>query len=378
MRLGHAVVSFVIVAAGLQCATAARAAGPAAAGAPTLSSARQPSAAGAHAAPAPASETPAIGGSSARPQGTRAAAPTPSSSAFASARAATDAALARFAQDPERARARAPVSFHDFFHTALHTSNSDFLHVEVLHAGGGAAGGASANGTLAFVRRNSPNDTWGGGSRTNDVHLFRLVDAVDPGDNPFPHAVTHNDGSTLVKVWDDFRMLKDGPPPGLTGAALRTEVTRMSVWAYVAGNVDGPVINPSNGGFARVLGPDGNVRWRGVLVDGQLAFARDAKWADGHEMVRPWESPQRVWDPDAHVWRDGTGRGLLDLGPAKQLPAEVKPALVKIAQTASLPDMARRAGLDPTREDDLAKMEGVRSLTRTRGTDPLRSRLAFG
>ena len=33
----------------------------------------------------------------------------------------------------------------------------------------------------------------------------------------------------------------------------------------------------------------------------------------------------------------------------------------RTAKSASLPDMARRAGLDATREDDLAKMAGVRS-----------------
>jgi hypothetical protein len=194
--------------------------------------------------------------------------------------------------------------------------------------------------------------------RHPDVNLFRLVDSYKVRHNPFPYAVTvEHDQSDLVHIWKDFRTLRDGAPPELSGAALRDEIARIAVWSYVSGNFDGPGVNPTNAGFARVLETDGRWHWRGVLIDAEYAFERDPNVGLGHRMVAPWETTE----VESHAGPNSDpSRGILGMGPVMHLPEDVAEDLFRIATNPSRSNLAERAGLNPTVEADRQKMAGTR------------------
>jgi hypothetical protein len=269
-------------------------------------------------------------------------------------RAMLDEAIAHYKRDPASAQARPPESLSTFFGHPVKSANVDSLKVELIKA----AGPGGQETSVPFLHTQAGDE-----GRHNDAFVFHLVDSLNPTFNPFPHAaVVPRDGSTLIRLWSNYRSLKDGPPPELTGTALRREIARISIWSYVMGNVDGPAVNLSNGGFALVLESDGTTSWRGVVIDGQFAMDPNEHWGDGHGTVPPWKTASRVWDVEVHNWLEpGTKKGILGLGPVEQIPEGVAESLRKLAENASRRDLATRAGMDPTRDEDLQKMAAVRT-----------------
>ncbi|GAC1599456.1 MAG: hypothetical protein NVS3B20_21230 [Polyangiales bacterium] len=217
-------------------------------------------------------------------------------------------AMAHYANQPVDARARPPVSLSEFFgEEQAVTYNSRRLRIELLRSDA-----REVHEPLAFlharygfgtqkVRYKSRNLDATQNDRSKDVRLYHLAKSLQSPASPFPEAALvrpeteveaqTQDGAVLVRIWTDFHSLTRCAPADLPAKNLLRETARMGVWAYVAGNMDGPAINANNAGFARFKDPSGRLFWRGVLIDNGGTFTLDGdhsvdQWRD--RIVKPW------------------------------------------------------------------------------------------
>jgi hypothetical protein len=191
-----------------------------------------------------------------------------------------DFAMDGYLRDPNAARAHAPMSLKDFFGNGSSSMNESQLRVELLKPNP-----RFSEKPVAFLHAHFYGSDMFWNDRFKDVQLYRLADSTGTPKNPFPEAAhVPSEGAALVRVWSDFQPIKSGPPAGLEGDALSTELARIAVWSYVSGNVDGPSTNGSNGGFSRFRDASGREFWRGVLID------EGAAWNTPPEGEKPWNT----------------------------------------------------------------------------------------
>lgn len=244
-----------------------------------------------------------------------------------------EAAMDFYYRDPQGARTRGAMSVDEYFGSRHTSSNENSLRVELLKPN------PRFNAPpIAFLRAKFFNSDMYWNNRYKDVQLYRLVESTGTQHNPFPEAkyVPH-EGSSLVRMWTDYRGIDKGAPKGLDGLPLMQELARIAIWSYVSGNVDGPATNANNGGFARFKDPSGREFWRGVLIDAGAA----------------WNMPE----PKHQPWNTN----FLGRGPVKrdQIPEDVVNSLIQIAR-GSAEELAKRSKFDNVDEGAKEIVRGQR------------------
>jgi len=249
-------------------------------------------------------------------------------------RESIDFAMDRYAKDPSSARARDPVSLGEFFGGSADSMNISRLRVELLKPNP-----RFSDRPVAFLHAEYYDGDMYWNNRYKDVQLFRLVDSTGTRMNPFPEAIdVPQEGSSILRVWTDYRPVSKGAPSDMPDSTLRTEVARIAVWSYVSGNVDGPASNGSNGGFARFTDASGRKFWRGVLIDAGAA------WNTPDAGQRPWKT------------------NILGTGSVKKenIPEDVVNGLIQIAGSSAV-DLASRsrfANIDDGAKDIVRGIRG--------------------
>ena len=245
-------------------------------------------------------------------------------------------AMDYYARDPAGARMEPPISVAEFFGTQVASANLAQLHIERLRPDARYQGKP-----LAFLNAyfHGTDTYWN--NRYKDVQLSKLFDAIGIR-YVFPEAVhVPHEGRALVRIWTDYTPVSKGTPEGLSAEALLGEVARMLVSSYVAGNVDGPAHNGSNGGFAKFRDVSGRELWRGVLID------NGASWNAPGEAQKPWNT------------------NVLGTGPVKaeHLPVDVREGLVRMAQ-ATRTQLAEWSRFERIDDGARAIVEGQRARAR--------------
>ena len=235
-------------------------------------------------------------------------------------------AMDAYENDPASARAHDPVSIQRFFDVPVDSTNWARLRVELLRPNP-----RYSDLPVAFLHADFAGGDMYWNDRYKDMTLYWLADSTGTNMNPFPEAdYVQNEGSALVRIWAGYRPVSMGAPSDLQGDALLGEVARIAVWAYVAGNVDGPAVKTSNGGFAPFQDESGRTFWRGVLID------NGAAWNTPDDRSKPWNT------------------NILDTGPVQgnEIPMDVSNGLIQIANAAP-DDLAAQAHF--TNVDDGAR-----------------------
>jgi hypothetical protein len=228
------------------------------------------------------------------------------------AREDVEAAMQLYVADKGAARTQSPMSVAEFLGKPVTSSNIDKLRVELLRPAPDSSGPP-----LAFLSTFFHGGDVYWNDRYKDVQLFRLFDGVGIQDL-FPEAEhVPTEGRALIRMWTNYTPLSSGAPPGLADSALSQELARILVASYVAGNMDGPAINPNNGGFALFQDASGVQHWRGVLID------NGAAWHPLPDAAKPWNT-------------NVLGQGPVTL---TQIPQEVIDGLSAIA-TRNVDDLA--------------------------------------
>ena len=229
------------------------------------------------------------------------------------ARGDLEAAMNLYIGNKGAARTQNPIAIGEFLGKAVTSSNMDKLRVELLRPTPDSQGRP-----LAFLSTFFHGGDLYWNDRYKDVQLFHLFDGAGIRD-VFPEAEhVPTEGRALVRMWTDYTPLSSGAPPGLADSALSQELARILVASYVAGNVDGPALNPNNGGFALFQDPTGVQHWRGVVID------NGAAWHAPPDGAKPWNT------------------NVLGGGPVTltQIPREVIDGLTAIA-TRNVDDLAQ-------------------------------------
>ncbi len=253
-------------------------------------------------------------------------------------RESVEFAMDHYLRDPAAARAREPMSMDEFFGNGRAASmNMDKLRVELLKPNP-----RLSSQPVAFLHAKFYDTDAYWNNRYKDVQLFRLADATGTAHNPFPEAVhVPSEGAALVRIWTDFKPIKNGPPPGLADEVLRPELARIAIWSYVSGNVDGPAANGANGGFAHFRDASGRQFWRGVLIDAGAS----------------WNSPE----PSHQPWNTN----LLGKGPVTRdhIPQDVIDSMTQIAR-ASLQELAHKSRFERIDEGALTVVRDIQRRAR--------------
>jgi hypothetical protein len=246
-------------------------------------------------------------------------------------------AMDLYMRDPLSARMGPPIGVAEFFGTGVTSANIDRLRIERLRPDPRYGGSP-----IAFLSAHFHGTDMYWNNRFKDVQLNKLFDKIGVR-YVFPEAQhIPAEGRALVRIWTDYTPVSRGTAPeGLHGQALKTEVARMVVSSYVAGNVDGPAHNGNNGGFAKFKDVSGREMWRGVLIDSGAA------WNTPGEGQKPWRT------------------NILQTGAVERvsLPVDLVEGLVRIAQAtrAELAEWSRFPQID---EGARAIVEGQRARAR--------------
>ena len=242
-------------------------------------------------------------------------------------------AMDLYLHDPNGARMDAPISVGEFFGGGQSSANIDKLRVERLRPDPRYGGKPIAFLSAEF---HGTDPYWN--NRYKDVQLSKLFDKIGVK-FVFPEAEhVPTEGRALVRIWTDYTPVSKDPPAALHGEELKMEVARLVVASYVAGNVDGPAHNGSNGGFAKYKDVSGREMWRGVVID------NGASWNTPGPEHKPWNT-------------NVLSTGAVEKG---SIPVDMIEGLIRIAQATSI-DLATWSKFEAIDDGAKAIVEGERA-----------------